>query len=237
MTSLWSRLGYLVSCTVVQTFSKIVEGVRTLFEGDVETRRQVAFSVAMIALSAKIAKADGVVTDAEIKAFYEIFSVPPREIRHVEQLYNIAKKDIAGFEHYARNLYQLCCETGCDSQLLEDVLEGLFHITKADGMVHEDELRFLSTVAELFSFSRERFENIAARHVNNGESDPWYVLGLKRGVGHEAARKRYRELVREHHPDRVLARGLPKEFLAIATARMAAINAAWATIQGELVTL
>lgn len=237
MVTLWSRLGHLISSTVILAFNTIIERVRTLFEGDPETRRQVAFSVAMIALSAKMAKADGVVSDAEIKAFYEIFSVPQREMRHVENLYNLAKQDIAGFEYYARQLYALCSETGCQSQLLEDVIEGLFHIAKADGMVHEDEMRFLSSVAEQFAFSKDHFEEIAARHVDQNAADPWRILGLKRGVDRDVARKRYRELVRQHHPDQVLARGLPKEFLAIATTRMAAINAAWALIQKELVAI
>lgn len=236
MSCLWTRIGELISGVANDVFNAVIERVRTLFEGDPETRRQVAFSVAMIALSAKMAKADGVVSDAEVKAFYEIFAVPEHEIRNVERLYNIAKQDVAGFDLYAVRLYRLCEESDCRGQLLEDVLEGLFYIAKSDGMIHENEFEFLQQVAKIFGFSDVQFEAINARHVVKGVADPWLVLGIKRGVSFGEARKRYRELVREHHPDRVIARGLPKEFLAIANERLAAINNAWAVVRGELVT-
>lgn len=233
--SLWSRIAELISQTTTDVFSAVVERVRTLFEGDPETRRQVAFSVSMIALSAKMAKADGVVSDAEVKAFYEIFNVPEQDIRHVERLYNLAKQDIAGFDIYAARLYRLCQENDCQGQLLEDVLDGLFHIAKADGMIHADEFAFLQKVSQVFHFSKARFENIAARHVVLGQQDPWRILGLKRGASFDEARKRYHDLVREHHPDYVIARGLPLEFVTIANERLAAINHAWAVVREEYI--
>ncbi|MBI0166678.1 DnaJ family molecular chaperone [Bartonella sp. M0280] len=237
MPSLWTRIGELINNVAGDVLNAIVERVRNFFEGDPETRRQVAFSVSMIALSAKMAKADGVVSDAEVKAFYEIFSVPDHEFHNVERLYNLAKQDIAGFDVYARRLFRLCQESDCQGQLLEDVLEGLFYIAKSDGVIHQDELVFLREVSDIFGFSREQFRVISARHAVIGDSDPWLVLGLKKGISFEEARKRYHDLVREHHPDRVMARGLPKEFLAIANERLAAINNAWAIVREELVTV
>ncbi len=234
MSSLWTRIGQLIGSVASEVFTAVIERVRTLFEGDPETRRQVAFSVAMIALSAKMAKADGVVSDAEVKAFYQIFSVPPREIRNVERLYNLAKQDVAGFDIYAERLYRLCQESNCQGKLLEDVLDGLFYIAKSDGMIHENELEFLRQVARIFGFSQKQFDALCARHVVTGIADPWLVLGIKRGTSFADARNRYYELVREHHPDRVIARGLPKEFLAIANERLAAINDAWAIVREEL---
>lgn len=235
MSSLWTRLGELISHAASDAFGTIIEHVRTLFAGDPETRRQVAFSVSMIALSAKMAKADGVVSDAEVKAFYEIFAVPAPEYRNVERLYNLAKQDVAGFDIYAARLYRLCQDTNCQGQLLEDVLEGLFHIAKSDGMIHTDEMEFLRKVAQIFAFTPSRFEAISARHVSAGRADPWRILGLDRNTNFDEARKRYRDLVREHHPDQVLARGLPKEFMAIANERLAAINNAWAIVREEFV--
>lgn len=237
MPSLWTRIGELLTNLASDVLTTVVECVRTLFEGDPETRRQVAFSVAMIALSAKMAKADGVVSDAEVKAFYEIFAVPEQEYRNVERLYNIAKQDIAGFDIYAARLYRLCQESDCQGQLLEDVLEGLFYIAKSDGVIHQDEFEFLRNVSKIFGFSTERFAAIGARHARTGESDPWLVLGLKKNASFEEARRRYHDLVRENHPDRVIARGLPKEFMAIANERLAAINNAWAIVRLELVTV
>ena len=114
-----------------------------MFEGDPETRRKVAFSVAIIALSAKMAKADGVVTENEVDAFREIFEFPPDQGKNVARLYNLARQDVAGYETYAERLSTLCVTCSKNCPVLEDVLDGLFHIAKADGLIHEKEMAFL----------------------------------------------------------------------------------------------
>lgn len=232
--SIWVRIGEFVTSVATNAISGVIEAVRTVFEGDADTRRRVAFSIAMIALSAKMAKADGVVTQDEIRAFQDIFAVPKEESGHVARLYELAKKDVAGFEAYARQLAGLCQEDQPDCHLLEDILDGLFHIAKADGYVHEKEMAFLNAVAGIFGFDEQAFERIAVRHVEGGDNDPYAILGLERGVTFDDARRRYRSLVKQHHPDRLVAEGLPLEFIAIANARLAAINAAWASISKRL---
>ncbi|MCX2697805.1 J domain-containing protein [Ochrobactrum chromiisoli] len=232
--SIWGRIGEFVTSLTLNAISSVIEAVRTVFEGDADTRRRVAFSIAMIALAAKMAKADGVVTQDEFRAFQNIFSVPPEEHAHVVRLYNLAQQDVAGYESYARQLAGLCRAGDDNCHLLEDILDGLFHIATADGYVHEKEMAFLSSVAEIFGFDEEGFERIALRHVNQGEGDPYAILGLVRGVSFEDARKRYRSLVKEHHPDRLVAEGLPLEFIKIANTRLAAINAAWASVEKQL---
>jgi len=99
--SIWLRIGEFIqriSASASHGVVEVVEAVRTVFAGDPELRRRVAFSVAMIALSAKMAKADGVVTQDEVRAFQSIFEVPKSEARNVARLYDLAKRDIAGFE-------------------------------------------------------------------------------------------------------------------------------------------
>lgn len=115
--------------------------------------------------------------------------------------------------------------------MLEDILDGLFHIAKADGHVHEREVAFLERVAEIFSISDEHFQTILSRHAVLGEADPWLILGLERGASFEEVRKRYRKMVAENHPDRLIARGVPEEFVAIANARLASINSAYEFIE------
>lgn len=217
--------------TATTALMSVIEAVRTLFEGDADTRRRVAFSIAMIALSAKMAKADGVVNEKEIKAFHEIFAIPAEEANHVARLYNLAKQDVAGYEAYARQLAKLCSEDQPHCHLLEDILDGLFHIAKADGYVHEKELEFLTDVAMIFGFSEAEFERITVRHIVREKNDPYVVLGLARNVSYEQAKAHYRALVKEHHPDRLVAHGLPREFVSIANQRLADINAAWAEIE------
>ena len=211
--------------------SAVIEAVRTTLTGNPQLRRRVAFSIAMIALSAKMAKADGVVTQDEVRAFQQIFVVPPEHARNVARLFDLAKQDIAGFEAYAEQLAGLCGSGRPDCAMLEDILDGLFHIAAADGVVHERELGFLRRISEIFRISEARFETIVSRHAVAGEVDPWRVLGLELGAPFDQVRAQYRRMAAENHPDRLIARGVPEEFLAIANRRLAAINAAYEAIE------
>lgn len=188
--------------------------------------KSVAFTIGMIALSAKMAKADGVVTEDEIAAFKQVFHVPDSELPAVARVFNLAKKDTIGFESYARQIASLF---DAQHEILEDVLDGLFHIAKADNAYHPGEHGFLHDVAKIFGFSDADFARIRARHVNVPD-DPFLILGLSPGAAPDAVRKRYRELVREHHPDRHIAAGVPEEMVELATQRLQKINEAYERI-------
>lgn len=209
----------------------IVKAVRDLFRSDPELRRKVAFSVALIALSAKMAKADGVVTVDEVKAFHEFFAVPPEEMRNVTRLYRIAQQDIAGFETYARQMAALCGGEAHECAMLEDILDALYHVAKADGVVHEREQKYLARIAEVFEIEESHFAQIQARHLLEGSADPYVLLGLAPGATVDEIKKRYRQLVAENHPDRLIARGVPEEFIIIANGRLAALNGAYEQLE------
>ncbi|MER0238258.1 DnaJ family molecular chaperone [Fulvimarina sp. MAC8] len=233
--SIFSRLSELLQALGASgrtTIDAIMEALRTAWGGDVETRQRVAFSVAIIALSAKMAKADGIVTMEEVEAFQEILEIPPEETRNVFRLYDIAKQDTAGYEHYARRLREFCSGGSDECPLMTDVLDGLFHIAKADGLIHERELEFLADVARIFGLSEKSFERMKLRHVE-GPNDPYAVLGIDPDSTKQETRKRYLSLVRENHPDQLQARGVPEEFLFIASERMKAINTAYEQIAGK----
>lgn len=235
--SIWNRVGEFVArigSSAACGLTELTEGVRRLFGSDPELRRRVAFSVAMIALSAKMAKADGVVTQDEIRAFQEIFAIPAEEARNVARLYDIARGDTAGFEAYAARMAQLCSTGEANAAVLQDVLDGLFHVAKADGLLHELEGTFLRRVAEIFHIDEAQYAAILARHVDMGVSDPYAVLGVGRDASFEEVRRQYRKLVNSNHPDRLIARGLPEEFIAIATMRLASINSAFESIERVL---
>lgn len=227
--SIWTRIGDIFAGgggAVGTAASHIFDGLKGVTGR--RARRQLAFTVAMIALSAKMAKADGVVMRSEVDAFRQIFSVPLGEERNVSRLYNLTRKEVAGFESYAKRVTALF---GNDRRMLADILDGLFHIAKADGAIHEQELAYLARVAEIFGFDEEDFAAIRDRHVLNGEADPYRILRADPSWDFDRLRRHYRRLVVENHPDRMIARGVPPEFLAIATRRIAAINIAWERIE------
>ncbi len=228
--SVWTQLGNLLSGLAGEAVSTVIEAVRTAFEGDPETRRQVGFSVAMIALSAKMAKADGVVTEDEVSAFRDLFDIPAKEAINVSRLYNLAKQDVSGYHAYARKVLKLFPE---DPAILEDVMNGLFHIAKADGIIHEREMAFMDDIAGIFGVKDRHYERIRMRHMEPEGGDPYVLLEADRAWGDSALKSHYRKLVSENHPDRLIARGVPAEFIAIANNRLAGINKAWHSIKLE----
>ncbi|MCB1472127.1 MAG: TerB family tellurite resistance protein [Rhodobiaceae bacterium] len=189
--------------------------------------RQARFSAALVALAAKMAKADGVATQGEFEAFRQVFAFDETQLTRVRALYDLAKKDAAGFDAYAR---QIARDFEGEDDLLEDVLDGLFHVAKADGAVHEDERLQLEVIAHIFGFSDQAFEAILARHVDDGARDPYRILGVTRDIEDKDLKAHYRRLVADNHPDRMMAHGLPPEMIRIANDRLAAINAAYERI-------
>lgn len=233
---LWGKIGGAgIGALIGGPIGALVGGVAGHFLVDREgapfgaTPRDVVFTTGLVALAAKMAKSDGVVADAEIRAFEKIVEVDDDAHPGVVRLFDLAKATSAGFEAYAQ---QLATAFKDEPALLEDVLDGLFHIAKADGAIHENEAEYLSAVAAIFGFDEDGFRRIAARHVRL-DDDPYLVLGLDADSSEAELKAGYRALVFENHPDRAIAHGLPPEAVEIATRRLAAINAAWDRITRE----
>lgn len=185
-----------------------------------------AFSIALIALSAKMAKADGVVVPAEVQAFREVFEIPPEDLDAVARVYNLAKQDTAGFQAYARQVADLFADA---PDTREDLMDALFHVAKADHALHEKELVFLTEVGRILGFEGPAYERIEARHVRR-PGDPYAVLDLDPGASDDEVKAHWRALVSTHHPDRLAGRGLPPAAIKLANDRVAALNAAYSTI-------
>ncbi len=189
-------------------------------------RRQVAFTIAAIALAAKMARADGDASAAEFATFERLFRVPDRERANAARFYRLAQTSTAGFEAYAT---QAAALLGPGTPVLEDLLEALLLIAVTDG-VHPAELDYLRVVAERLGFDAAAYARIRARHIAPSADDPFVVLGVDPGASPDDVRAAYRRLVKTYHPDRHMAAGTPPEFLRVAEARMAAINAAYAAV-------
>jgi DnaJ like chaperone protein len=192
--------------------------------------KQTAFTIAVIVLNAKMAKADGRVTHDEIEAFKRIYDIPADEIGDVGRLWNEARADAQGFEPYARQVGEMFAHDGA---VLESLLGGLFQVALADGILHANEIKFLEQVAREFGFDHAQFERIRASHVGADDDDPYEILGINRGAPEKDIKSAYRKLIREHHPDRLIAKGMPQEFIDIANEKMATINHAYDRVEKE----
>jgi DnaJ like chaperone protein len=220
--SVWTRIAEALSAlTSGESLAAVFDRLRTPPE------RTVAFTIAVIALGAKMAKADGRVTRNEVSAFREIFTIPESDEENAARVFNLARQDVAGFDDYARRIRRMFDD---GHQTLVDLMEGLFHIATADGHYHPDEDAFLSHVGEIFGISEAEFRCLRARFVPEATPDPWAVLGVPSGAPLEEVRAAWRRLVRDTHPDRLAARGVPEEAVRLAERRLVAINSAWEEI-------
>lgn len=223
--SVWTRV------TDILARLKGGEALSTLFERlRTPPEKTVGFAIATVALGAKIAKADGLVTRNEVAAFREVFIIPDGEEGNVARVFDLARQDVAGFEDYAQRIRRMFGEGAAQ---LGDLLEGLFHIAVADGDYHPEENQFLNRVARIFDLPEHEFMRIRAEFVPDAERDPYDVLGVPHGASIEEARRAWRSLVRETHPDRLMAHGLPEECIRMAEKRLIAVNQAWEHISGN----
>ena len=220
--SIWTRISEALSALASgEGLSAVFDKLRTSPE------KTVAFTIAVIALGAKMAKADGHVTRDEVTAFREIFHIPKHEEANAARLFNMARTDVAGYDVYARRIKAMYGE---DDSALCDLMEGLFHIAMADGEYHPGEDEFLHNVSEIFGFDERRFVRIRAQFVPDAERDPYDVLGVAPDASMAEIKKVWRQRVIETHPDQLIARGVPEEALRIAEKRMIQINRAWEQI-------
>jgi len=188
------------------------------------------FAMALIGLGAKMAKADGDVSRSEVRAFYEVFRPPPEGREALDRAFQLATQTTLGFDGYARRLAK---RFSCYPAMLEDVLDGLFHVAKADGAVTPDEMDYLQRVADIFGFSEAEFRRIRSAHIEGSNDDPYVILGIDADISDLDLRRAYRRIASQNHPDRLIARGAPPEIQRMADEKMAAINIAYGQILQE----
>ena len=228
--SIWSRINDALAALAAG------EGLSVIFDRLTGSRmaspeRSVGFTIAVIALGAKMAKADGQVTRNEVAAFRRLFTIAPEEEANAARVFNLARQDVAGFDSYARKIAAMFPDEWRET--LIDLLEGLFTIAMADDEYHPNEDAFLAEVARIFGLGEPCFRSLRARYVEGAPRDPYDVLGVPQGAELEVVRSAWKQAVRDSHPDRLIARGVPPEAVELASRRMIDINAAWEEINGK----
>ena len=223
-------------------WQRLIDGGKRLFDVDAVDEplpadlecapdpNDVGFTAAVVGLGAKMAKADGRVTDDEIMVFSRVFQTAPKDAAAVRRVFNLAQQTVQGYESYARKIGRKYAARPC---LLEGVLDGLFMIATADGVVTEDEINYLQTVSEAFGFTEATFRRIKAGHMGADRDDPYHILGVAHDAEFDEIRKVYRRLMADNHPDRVIQNGAPREFEAAAHEKAATITGAYARIRAE----
>ncbi len=221
--SIWTRIADALAALAKG------EGLATVFDRlKTAPERSIGFTIAVIALGAKMAKADGQVTRDEVTAFREVFAIPPEEEANAARVFNLARQDVTGFDQYAGKIASMF---GAGDPVLVDLMEGLFHIAVADGDYHPHEDAFLREVARIFGVDQRCFRSLLTRFVPEAAPDPYEVLRVAHDAPVEVIRAAWRQAVVDCHPDRLMARGLPEEAVKMAEQRLVDVNRAWEEIQ------
>ena len=195
--------------------------------GRPEQLDQAGLVAALVALGAKMAKADGQVRNEDIAAFRRVFQATPENEATIARFFDLARQTTLGYERYARIIAK---RFRAQPAGLEDVLDGLFHIARADGVVTDSEMQFLERVGYIFGFSDREFRRIKIAHMGRAGDNPYLILGVDEDISDIDLKRAYRRMAAANHPDRMIARGLPQELVGIANHKMAMVNRAYAEI-------
>ena len=107
----------------------------------------------------------------------------------------------------------------------------MFYIAEADGKVSDSEVNYIKKVATIFGLNTNQFEGIREARVGSHKQNPYIILGCDPNEDLQTIRKKYIQLSKEHHPDVLMSKGLPKELMAESEKKLAAINSAYDKIE------
>ena len=189
---------------------------------------QQIFALSLIVLSAKLSKVDGQVSKEELIAVKDKLKIPKHEIENVGKIFNKAKEESTGYEPYAQQIAQIYKN---NLNVLEEVINILFYIAEADGNVSKPELGMIQHIAKIFGLNQIQFDSIRESRKSSDKLNPYIVLESNPEEDLKAIRKKYLKLSKEHHPDLLISKGVPKEIIEESKKKMRSINSAWDQIQ------
>ena len=206
---------------------RISSARRSSFQRSFAHSQQV-FAIALIILTAKLAKADGHVSKEELIAIKNKLKIPEHEIDQVGKIFNKAKEDSLGYEPYAQQIAQIYRN---NPVVLDEIINTLFYIAEADGSISDSELAMMRNIAKIFGLNESQFEGIKESRKSSDKLNPFIVLGCSPNDDFAIIRKKYLQLSKEHHPDVLMNKGVPQEVIEESKKKMRAINSAFDQIE------
>jgi DnaJ like chaperone protein len=193
---------------------------------------QAAYFVSIFSILGKLAKADGMVTRDEIRVvndFITHLNMPEQEKRFARQVFNEAKSSPYSIDDFAMQFYQM---NQRQPTILFSFLDVLFRLAAADGTLHHAEEAALHRIKAIFQVSDQQFNNLKAVYFK--ENDQYYkVLNCTPQCSNEEIKTNYKKLVKAFHPDKIISKGLPEEFVQFATSRFQEIQGAYEKVRKE----
>jgi DnaJ like chaperone protein len=212
-------------------------------------RTQAAFFTATFSVMGHLAKADGRVSESEIsfaRAVMDQMALDSEQRKLAIKLFNAGKQADFPFDDALDQFRRECRRR---HTLMQMFLEIQLQAAYADGELHTHERARLVRMFERLGFSRREFEHLdalvrAARHfggrARGGVGQPsaqhldkeaYEVLGVSPQSDDATVKRAYRRLMNQHHPDKLVAKGMPEEMIKLATEKTQEIKAAYERIR------
>jgi DnaJ like chaperone protein len=194
---------------------------------------QLTFFVAAFSMIAKLAKADGRVSEEEIVAVenfmvYDL-NLDPASRRLATNIFHAAIESQDNFNDFAAQFYSLF---RTQYQMLDLMIDILLRVSVADGTLSQSEEKLILSAVRIFNFSDEKYNKLKSRYIKDFEKY-YAILECNRNDSNEQIKKQYRKLVSDYHPDKIASKGLPEEFTKFANDKFREIKEAYDMIKKE----
>lgn len=194
------------------------------------------FASSVIALAAKLSKVDGHISKEEILAFKKAFEFSREDEKTISEIFNASKQNTEDYKQVAEQFYLVFKN---DKSILVELLNALFTVAYADGHLHKNENEMLSDISKIFNLNSSEFESIKNIHQDNDYlhnkslSKYYKILGVAENLSMIEINKKYKQLIKEYHPDRLQGLGLPEDFIDLANKKLMKINEAYNFIKNK----
>jgi DnaJ like chaperone protein len=207
---------------------------RQTYEEEIRSveQAQAAYFISMFSILGKLAKVDGAINGEEIAVvenFISTLRIPEQEKQFARRILNEAKDSPYSIADFAEQLYRM---NSRQSTVLLSFMDLLFKLAAADGGLHQNEEAALLRIRDVFHISEQQFNNIKARYFK--DTDRYYrILNCSQQNSDQEIKASYKKLVKDFHPDTVISKGLPEEFVQFATVRFQEIQDAYENVRKE----
>lgn len=234
-------LGAMLGAALGRNFDRGIN-ITSHFDPGAQERVQAAFFTATFSVMGHIAKSDGRVSPAEIASASNIMA--QMQLSDVQQaaakkLFSEGKKPDFSIDDVLAQFKQECHRR---RNLIQVFLEIQIAMAMADGTLHQNERQLINHIGAHLGFEQQQIDQLfrftagsthAAQHTGQTLKDAYDILGVDKSASDAEVKKAYRRLMTQHHPDKLVAKGLPDEMIKVATAKVQDIRKAYDLIKNS----
>lgn len=239
-------IGALIGAHIGRNFSQGVAGTDRLggrrHTHQQQNKVQMIFYVTTFSVMGHICKADGTVSQDEIslaKRIMRQMDLSPEQHKMAMDLFNQGKQNDFAFIDILTQFKQ---EIGYQPNLIRMFVEIQIMAAYADGVLHPKERALLETICEYLNISLSELDHlcntIGNRNQSTGRQEmsldtAYQALNIKSSASDSKVKNSYRRLMSQHHPDKLVSKGLPEEMMKVAHTRTQEIRKAYEVIKKD----